>query len=574
VEGHAGKGFRVSRAKAHHGLLMGAGVGGGGGLLDSYTTDLWGAYGLELLRGNYSGSAIRVRRSSDDTEQDIGFSSGILDTASLATFVGANDGFIVTWYDQSGGGNHLSQATASQQPKIVDAGSYMGEICTDGVNDFLATTNSSGTPTAFSLYIAGRCRTGGPGASEVLLEHSSSGAAIVYNRGTSYTDDCIGVVASASSCLNHHDETAVNDGTVYAAVVDRSQSSIATECAYYLNGAAQASIGSAGSQVSGSYSAGTWCMGQDTAASATNISKLAYQAIFIYETAHSSGTVASISALPTMSKPVDGLSSYTSNLWGAWGLRRLLSGYGTGALIRVRRSNDNAEQDIGSDSTTKLLDTAALASFVGSNSAFVTTIYDQGGNSRHWVQATASKQPRIVNAGAILPKLSFDGSDDSMSIGSNSGTPSAFTIMVKANVEQTGNSVLLEHSSDFNSNDAVVFAYDTRSCYQAIRDNSPGGYSQSYFPATWCGNVIMMVANRAGGSNDAQHQLYAGGNSLTKTSGSPIATLPDGNFGAHPWFLGARNNTSNFLQFDLESLAIWETAQSAINIERISRGTG
>jgi hypothetical protein len=61
-----------------------------------------------------------VRRASDNTEQDIGFSSGELDTTALATFCGSSNGFVSVFYDQSG--NNLSQlnTTTSEQPKIYD----------------------------------------------------------------------------------------------------------------------------------------------------------------------------------------------------------------------------------------------------------------------------------------------------------------------------------------------------------------------------------------------------------------------------------------------------------------------
>lgn len=75
-------------------------------------------------------------------------------------------------------------------------------------------------------------------------------------------------------------------------------------------------------------------------------------------------------------------------------------------LLRVRRSSDNAEQDIGALAVAdangnRWLDTNALLAFVGSGSGFVTTWYDQSGNGRHAVQATAGNQPRIVNAGVV-----------------------------------------------------------------------------------------------------------------------------------------------------------------------------
>lgn len=101
---------------------FGAGGGGGSPLLDT-VTGAEAAYSLRLLRSAYSGDAIRVRRSSDNTQQDIGFDgSGDLDTSALTSFVGAGDGFLATWYDQSGNGRNATQSTWADQPKIVESG--------------------------------------------------------------------------------------------------------------------------------------------------------------------------------------------------------------------------------------------------------------------------------------------------------------------------------------------------------------------------------------------------------------------------------------------------------------------
>ena len=81
------------------------------------------AYSLRLLSTNYSGNAIQIRRSSDNTTQNIGFTvNGDLDTTTLKSFVGSSDGFVSIWYDQSGNGNNLFQSTAVYQPKLVNAG--------------------------------------------------------------------------------------------------------------------------------------------------------------------------------------------------------------------------------------------------------------------------------------------------------------------------------------------------------------------------------------------------------------------------------------------------------------------
>jgi hypothetical protein len=83
----------------------------------------------------------------------------------------------------------------------------------------------------------------------------------------------------------------------------------------------------------------------------------------------------------------------------AYSLRKLSSTY-TGNCIMVRRSSDNAEQNIGFVSN--VLDTTSLLSFVGSSNGFVTKWYDQSGNGNDAYQNTALQQMKIVNSGALI----------------------------------------------------------------------------------------------------------------------------------------------------------------------------
>jgi hypothetical protein len=89
-------------------------------LLDDYP-GAEAAYSLRKLDRNYTGDAIRIREDGGNTETDIGFTTGgDLDTAAIASHCGANNGYVTTWYDQSGNGNDATQATTSNQPKIYD----------------------------------------------------------------------------------------------------------------------------------------------------------------------------------------------------------------------------------------------------------------------------------------------------------------------------------------------------------------------------------------------------------------------------------------------------------------------
>jgi hypothetical protein len=116
------------------------------GILDEYPGAA-AAYSLRRLSGSYGGPLIKVRRSSDNTEQDIfPLGNGSLDTTSLLSFVGANNGFVTTWYDQSGNGNNTAQGTAASQPQIVSSGAIIIDngkpaLLLDGSNDKFITNS-------------------------------------------------------------------------------------------------------------------------------------------------------------------------------------------------------------------------------------------------------------------------------------------------------------------------------------------------------------------------------------------------------------------------------------------------
>lgn len=81
------------------------------------------AYSVRKVMSNYSGPLVRVRRSSDNLEQDIFADvNGFLDTTALLSFVGTGSGFVTTLYDQSGTGKHLLQPTQARQPRVVNSG--------------------------------------------------------------------------------------------------------------------------------------------------------------------------------------------------------------------------------------------------------------------------------------------------------------------------------------------------------------------------------------------------------------------------------------------------------------------
>jgi hypothetical protein len=125
-----------------------------------------------------------------------------------------------------------------------------------------------------------------------------------------------------------------------------------------------------------------------------------------------------VSTTGIIARPTLLLQAITVPTAVAYSAARRLSSIYTGALIRVRRSSDNAEQDIGYDGC-NLLDEAALTTFVGAGNGFVTTWYDQSGNGRNATQTVPTQQPRIIVNGVLQlegtrPAILFDGIDDGL----------------------------------------------------------------------------------------------------------------------------------------------------------------
>lgn len=89
-------------------------------LLDKNTG--YAAYSLAKLRTGYTGDVVRVRRSSDDAEQDFGFDGYKLDATAVENWLSGADGYVVRWYSQVDGEPDLVQSMDNAQPIIAQGG--------------------------------------------------------------------------------------------------------------------------------------------------------------------------------------------------------------------------------------------------------------------------------------------------------------------------------------------------------------------------------------------------------------------------------------------------------------------
>jgi hypothetical protein len=147
------------------------------GLIDRYGGAA-AAYSFRSLSLYYTGPVVRVRRSSDNTESD--FTAAEVSDGTLITFCGAGNGFVRTWYDQSGNGRNANQPTSAAQPQVVSSGAlvtYGTKPATsyDG-SMFMTTTGFASLPAFTAVYCAIVCQQKA-GATALFSRRVSSNAA-------------------------------------------------------------------------------------------------------------------------------------------------------------------------------------------------------------------------------------------------------------------------------------------------------------------------------------------------------------------------------------------------------------
>jgi hypothetical protein len=130
-------------------------------LLDVYTTAAL-ALCMRRIRNAYAGSPLRVRRTNDNAEADIGLSGSLINTAAITAHVSSHSGFVTAWRDQSVAGTNFSQATTASQPRIVNAGAIdnaggkTGVLFVTGGNRWMTGSFAFSNVTGFTAFLVYR----------------------------------------------------------------------------------------------------------------------------------------------------------------------------------------------------------------------------------------------------------------------------------------------------------------------------------------------------------------------------------------------------------------------------------
>ena len=368
------------------------------------------ALSVRQLNYAYVTPCMNVRRSSDNTIQAIGFNAtGDLDVVGLLAFVGSGNGFVQTWFDQSGNGNNAIQTNNSNQPIIVNSGVLNTDNGKPAIAFNAGSLNYLLVPTYFNngSIVYGSIVTD-------LLANTAQGHLVSIASGANDS-------AAHNFVLFYQAGTELGNlygpiGTVgVRAPVGRLQYALSSLDGVNQNLAFDGSFISSLAN-SNSLTVNRLAIGGSATNSVANFVTANVDEVIVWNSAPtywdlqlvqtSQSEYYGVGALPVV-ESLDVFANTTETGLGlgsnycAFSVRLVVNSY-LGKCLNIRRSSDGISQDIGF-TTHGNLDTVALLAFVGNNNnGTITVWYDQSGNSFNAVQTNVSHQPVLVQNGVLL----------------------------------------------------------------------------------------------------------------------------------------------------------------------------
>ena len=485
------------------------------------------AYSLRNLIDTTT-SVVRVRRSSDNTEQD--FSAAEITDGTLTTFTGANDGFVTTWYDQSGNGSNAVQATAANQPKLVSSGVVElvnREPCIvwDKFGDTMTINtsyNSSNLLSIFSVYNK-TTPTGSNDAAYLVLADNSIDApdgVLAWRDANKIGTYRSGDFSFGSISYNLQ----VNSSFIYTL----------SQVDFYNNNSLVGSTTNSNAISNFDYT--SIQIGR-----ALGNSDFKNQELIIYpsdQSVNRNGIETNINANYGIF-PESGLLADYPNASVAYSLRNLSNI--TRNVVRVRRSSDNTEQDFLSAEITD----GTLTTFTGANDGFVTVWYDQSGHGNDATQLTASEQPKLVTNGVVeldngKPCLRYDTTGND-----------SFNLTTRLTDARSTFSVV---NFVYNSGDLTQYLFGDNSSYDYTSGND------TLLSSEFARSVILGGDNKI---NNISSDFTTTARPLAQSLVSMIHTNSTGKISR---ISKDRSINSRSLQGKLQEIIIYDTDQSANRI--------
>ena len=219
-----------------------------------------------------------------------------------------------------------------------------------------------------------------------------------------------------------------------------------------------------------------------------------------------------------------------------------------GSVIRVRRDNDNSEQDFSATEVSN----GTLETFVGAgNNGFVRTWYNQAPGGIDLEQPSTGVQPKIVNSGTLISNgIEFGGNSflACQTQGAVFPFPQPLTVFMVSKLN-SASSLFDGYFSDLNNFSASVFYADTTSSAALTADGTgtniskgSNNFNQAYYTVL---------------ANEANSEIRENGTSVATGDIGVISGIPD------RLCIGAIT-TSFFLNGSIAELTLFKSNASSL----------
>jgi len=282
------------------------------------------------------------------------------------------------------------------------------------------------------------------------------------------------------------------------------------------------------------------------------------------------------SPLPKL--PVDPINStssgqyYTYVTGGSWKLTSLFE-----SAKYAKNMNNDGGPDVALYETGTNLNLAnfarGLVGYWSFDEGSGTTAYDYSGNNNH---GTLTNGPTWTQ-GKVGGALSFDGVDDYVVVNNfNLSNTNKITISIWLRFSVSTLKVPLEHSTNFNYNNAFLMAYNEFGGVGSLQlsDHNSSGYNIAYTTGGYNNNQwhhFVAVSNRdLDGLN--QITLYVDGNQNTIHHQTYRVDL-NGVYSNYPLYFGSRGGSVFFFNGFIDEVRIYNRALSEAEIQAIYNAT-
>jgi hypothetical protein len=428
------------------------------GLLDSFS-GASAAYSLRRLSGSYTGHALRVRRSGDNVEADVGFNGGSVSLTSPVTNASGEPAYTLTYSDSAWQFTGSATFTSSSSTGAFVISGTSGTFSTDLT---FSTSVASGSAVSVRVTVA----SGISGTWSVNLQDASgsvvSNSAAITTQGTK-TLSLTSTAPATKVVISTISSSAIMDASSFSATSSEGDTAATTLDAFLKEGAitysSDYSSGTDGWTFSGGSVAGQASIGgEDNALKVTRSGDGAFfpqksnaisvdgtymVAVKLYVPSTNTNSNLNFNVRESSGGNSVAVNLTAHDTWTSF-IVPLVVGSGNNVIRFASTPMSDGDEFYIKDFVTTL---------TGGMDLFVDTWYDQSGNEKNATQSTAGNQAKLASGGSLITTggkiaMDFDGSNDFLDIdfGANLSQP---------------NTVLFVHESD-NTNAADNEFFDER----------------------------------------------------------------------------------------------------------------